>query len=168
MIETFAPLLSLALIIAVATFLVALRWPAAKAMPLAYLTAVAVAVALLFWKLSVLQVFAASLKFSNAQGVRAQPRSLLQAIPGVELCEIADAHLCYGSAGTYKIDQPEVANALGREKVANILSTEADLVGSGIIGCMTELKTHLAQCNSSISVSHTMQVLRDAYRENDS
>lgn len=60
MIETFAPLLSLAPIIAVAIFLVALRWPAAKAMPLAYLTAVAVA--LLFWKLSVLQVFAASLK----------------------------------------------------------------------------------------------------------
>jgi len=60
MIETFAPLLSLAPIIAVAVFLVALRWPAAKAMPLAYLTAVAVA--LLFWKLSVLQVLAASLK----------------------------------------------------------------------------------------------------------
>ncbi len=60
MFETFAPLLSLTPIIAVAIFLVALRWPAAKAMPLAYLTAVAVA--LLFWKLSVLQVFAASLK----------------------------------------------------------------------------------------------------------
>ena len=105
---------------------------------------------------------------SNAQGVRAQPRSLLQAIPGLELCEIADAHLCCGSAGTYNIDQPEVANALGREKAENILRTDADLVASGNIGCMTQLKTHLAQCNSSITVSHTMQVLRDAYCENDS
>ncbi|MDB4622069.1 L-lactate permease, partial [Rubripirellula sp.] len=59
MIETFAPLLSLAPIIVVAIFLVALRWPAAKAMPLAYLTAVVVA--LFFWKLSAMQVFAASL-----------------------------------------------------------------------------------------------------------
>ncbi len=59
MIETFAPLLSLAPIIAVAIFLVALRWPASRAMPLAYLTAVVVA--LFFWKLSALQVFAASL-----------------------------------------------------------------------------------------------------------
>ena len=104
---------------------------------------------------------------SNAQGVRSQPRSLLQAIPGVELCEIADAHLCCGSAGTYNIDQPEVANALGSEKAENIIRTNADLVASGNIGCMTQLKTHLAKCNSSMSVSHTMQVLRDAYCEND-
>ncbi len=60
MIDTFAPLLSLMPIIAVGIFLVALRWPAARAMPLAYLTAVVVA--LFFWKLSALQVFAASLK----------------------------------------------------------------------------------------------------------
>ena len=33
---------------------------------------------------------------ANAQNVRQQPRSLLQAIPGVNLCEIADAHLCVG------------------------------------------------------------------------
>lgn len=59
MVETFAPLLSLAPIIAVAIFLVALRWPAARAMPLSYLTAVVVALS--FWKLSALQVFAASL-----------------------------------------------------------------------------------------------------------
>ncbi|MGI9470431.1 MAG: L-lactate permease [Rubripirellula sp.] len=59
MLETFAPLLSLSPIIVVAIFLVALRWPAARAMPLAYVTAVAVA--LLFWRLSVKQVFAASL-----------------------------------------------------------------------------------------------------------
>lgn len=59
MIDTFAPLLSLTPIIAVGIFLVALRWPAARAMPLAYLTAVVVA--LFFWKLSALQVFAASL-----------------------------------------------------------------------------------------------------------
>lgn len=59
MIDTFAPLLSLSPILAVGIFLVVLRWPAAKAMPLAYLTAVVVA--LFFWKLSAMQIFAASL-----------------------------------------------------------------------------------------------------------
>ena len=104
---------------------------------------------------------------SNAQGVRAQPRSLLRSIPGVELCEIADAHLCCGSAGTYNIDQPEVADTLGREKTGNIVSTDADLVATGNIGCMTQLKTYLEQRKSAISVMHTMQVLRDAYCETD-
>ncbi len=59
---------------------------------------------------------------ANAQGVRSQPRRLLRMIPGVEICEIADAHLCCGSAGTYNIDQPEIASALGEEKVTNLLS----------------------------------------------
>lgn len=58
--DLIAPLLSLSPIIVVAIFLVALRWPAAKAMPLAYVTAALVA--LLYWRLSPLQVAAASLK----------------------------------------------------------------------------------------------------------
>ena len=101
---------------------------------------------------------------ANAQGVRAQPRRLLRLIPGVELCEIADAHLCCGSAGTYNIDQPEIASALGEQKVANILSLHPDLVATGNIGCMTQLVTHLSKQDSDLPVRHTMQVLRDAYR----
>ena len=54
-----AALLALAPIIVVAIFLVGLRWPAAKAMPLAYVSAVIVAIA--FWRVSWLQVAAASL-----------------------------------------------------------------------------------------------------------
>ncbi len=58
MIEYLAPLLSLAPIVVVGVFLVGLRWPAAKAMPLAYVTAVLVA--LFFWQLSFQQVAAAT------------------------------------------------------------------------------------------------------------
>ena len=101
---------------------------------------------------------------ANAQGVRAQPRRLLRSIPGVELCEIADAHLCCGSAGTYNIDQPEIASALGEQKVANILSLRPDIVATGNIGCMTQLVTHLSKQKSDLQVRHTLQVLRDAYR----
>ena len=72
--------------------------------------------------------------------------------------------ILYGvSAGTYNIDQPEVAETLGREKAENIVSTQANLVATGNIGCMTQIKTHLARSHSRIPVRHTMQVLRDAY-----
>ncbi|MFK8114249.1 MAG: L-lactate permease [Rubripirellula sp.] len=57
--EFVAPLLSLAPILVVAVFLVGLRWSAAKAMPLAYITAALVA--LFYWQLSLAQVFAATL-----------------------------------------------------------------------------------------------------------
>ena len=37
---------------------------------------------------------------ANAQGIKREPRELLRAIPGLELIELPDAHMCCGSAGT--------------------------------------------------------------------
>jgi glycolate oxidase iron-sulfur subunit len=101
---------------------------------------------------------------ANAQGVRAEPRKLLRAIPGVEVCELPDAHLCCGSAGTYNLDQPETAASLGAQKAKAVIGTGANVVASGNIGCLTQLKSHLAKQNSPVKVRHTMQVLRDAYQ----
>ncbi len=60
MISSLAPLVSLLPILVVAVFLVGLRWPASRAMPLSYVTAVVVA--LFYWQVSPLQVTAASVK----------------------------------------------------------------------------------------------------------
>jgi glycolate oxidase iron-sulfur subunit len=105
---------------------------------------------------------------SNAQGVRREPRELLRAIPGVELCELADAQICCGSAGTYNIDQPEIAASLGEKKARSVIATGAQVVASGNIGCLTQLRLHLAKLGSAVQVRHTMQVLRDAYGANAS
>ncbi len=101
---------------------------------------------------------------SNAQGVRDEPRELLRAIPGVEICELADAHLCCGSAGTYNLDQPEIAASLGEKKARAVIATGADVIATGNIGCLTQLQTHLQKLGSPIRVRHTLQILRDAYR----
>ena len=98
---------------------------------------------------------------ANAQGVRQQPRELLKSIPGVEVIELRDAHLCCGSAGSYNIDQPEIAASLGAKKAEAVRETGARLVVSGNIGCLTQLKAHL---DSGIRVRHTIEVLSMAYR----
>jgi glycolate oxidase iron-sulfur subunit len=100
---------------------------------------------------------------ANAQGVRREPRQLLRTIPGIEICELTDAHLCCGSAGTYNLDQPEIAASLGEKKARTVMGTGAEIVVSGNIGCLTQLRVHLAKLGSSLPVRHTMQVLRDAY-----
>jgi glycolate oxidase iron-sulfur subunit len=100
---------------------------------------------------------------AHAQNVSAEPRQLLRSIPGVELLEVASAHLCCGSAGTYNLDQPEIANSLGMKKAQAVQATGAELVASGNIGCLNQLRCHLARLGSPIIVRHTMQVLRDAY-----
>ena len=101
---------------------------------------------------------------ANAQGVRAEPRDLLRAIPGLELSELADAHLCCGSAGTYNLDQPATAASLGEKKARAALATGATLVATGNIGCLTQLRVHLQKLGASVQVRHTIQVLRDSYR----
>lgn len=97
---------------------------------------------------------------AHAQGVREEPRELLRAIPNLTLLEIADPHLCCGSAGTYNIDQPEVAARLGAAKARAIVATGAGLMASGNIGCLTQLRAHLP---ASVVAKHTLQILRDAY-----
>jgi glycolate oxidase iron-sulfur subunit len=101
---------------------------------------------------------------ANAQGVRDEPRELLRAIPGVEIVELADAHLCCGSAGTYNLDQPDIAASLGEKKARAVIATGADVIATGNIGCLTQLQTHLEKLGSPIRVRHTLQILRDAYR----
>jgi glycolate oxidase iron-sulfur subunit len=102
---------------------------------------------------------------ANAQSVRREPRELLRSIPGVELKELADPHICCGSAGTYNLDQPEIAASLGEKKARAVIATGADVLASGNIGCLTQLRLHLAKLGSPIPVRHTMQILRDAYAD---
>jgi glycolate oxidase iron-sulfur subunit len=100
---------------------------------------------------------------ANAQNVRREPRDLLRAIPGVQLCELPDAHLCCGSAGSYNLDQPEIAASLGEKKAKAVLATGAEILATGNIGCLTQLRAHFVKLGSPLPVRHTIQVLRDAY-----
>ena len=80
----------------------------------------------------------------NAQGIRAQPRDLLRAIPGLELVESGDGGVCCGSAGVYNLLQPEAAGELGARKAAAVLAAGADLVISANPGCSLQITSAMA------------------------
>ena len=100
-----------------------------------------------------------SCHLQHAQGVRAQPRQLLAAIPGVELAEIPESPICCGSAGIYNLVQPEAATALGDRKARLITPLEVDVVATGNPGCILQLQASLARQNATIPVVHTIQLL---------
>ena len=100
---------------------------------------------------------------AHAQGVTAPPRQLLTAIPNVTLVEIAEGELCCGSAGTYNLEQPNLAGEIGERKARNILATGAQAVVTGNIGCMTQIEQHLAALGEPLPVYHTVQILDQAY-----
>lgn len=100
----------------------------------------------------------------HAQGIRDAPRRLLASIAGVTVVEIAEGDICCGSAGTYNIDQPEIAATLGTRKVQNILNADADAVVTGNIGCLTQIRAHLAAQGRPLPVYHTIEILDQAYQ----
>jgi glycolate oxidase iron-sulfur subunit len=99
----------------------------------------------------------------HGQKVKAAPRALLQRIPNLTMMEIPDGGFCCGSAGTYNIDQPEIARQLGERKAAAIRSIGADAVASGNIGCLTQMRTHLREIGADIPVMHTVEILDRAF-----
>jgi glycolate oxidase iron-sulfur subunit len=101
---------------------------------------------------------------AHAQGIKNPPRRLLERIPGLKLIPLAEEDLCCGSAGTYNFEQPETAHALGERKVKNILDSGAEAVATGNIGCLVQLRSHLAVLNQHLPVWHTIEVLDRAYR----
>jgi len=101
---------------------------------------------------------------ANAQGIRTQPRALLQAIPGLELREIADPEICCGSAGVWNVFNPEPAAQLGARKAHAVLATGADLLVTANPGCLMQVAATLGREGHPMALAHTAQVLDAAIR----
>lgn len=100
---------------------------------------------------------------AHAQGIRAEPRQLLEAIPNLTLVEIPDGEMCCGSAGVYNLEQPALAAQIGERKADNIIATKADAVVTGNIGCMVQIGKHLDGQGQGLPVYHTVELLDRAY-----
>ena len=98
----------------------------------------------------------------HAQRIRQQPRSLLGAIPGVTIAEMAEPALCCGSAGIYNVTNPREATQLGERKVTNALAARPDLIVTANPGCMFQLQSGLAKKGSAVQVRHLFDVLDEA------
>jgi glycolate oxidase iron-sulfur subunit len=101
---------------------------------------------------------------AHAQGVRAQPRRLLEAIPGLEVKEIAEAELCCGSAGIYNILNPEPAAELGDRKAANIVATGAQVLVTANPGCLMQVTSAIERSGHPMGMAHTVEVLDASIR----
>jgi glycolate oxidase iron-sulfur subunit len=96
---------------------------------------------------------------AHAQGIRAQPRALLAAIPELALVEPAEWEICCGSAGIYNLLQPEPAAELGRRKAGNLLATGAEVIAAANPGCALQIAAHLEAAGRPLPVYHPVELL---------
>ncbi|MAF11571.1 glycolate oxidase [Candidatus Poribacteria bacterium] len=99
----------------------------------------------------------------HGQGIGAQPRALLRAIPGVEYVEMPEADWCCGSAGIYNVVQPELAAGILERKMPHVASTEADIVATANPGCLLQLRAGVRDAGLSMRVMHVVELLDWAY-----
>ena len=95
----------------------------------------------------------AACSLQHGQKVTAAPRELLAAA-GFTVLDVPEGHLCCGSAGTYNMLQPELADRLKTRKIANIERLGADAVAAGNIGCLQQIAG-----GTGLPVLHTVELL---------
>jgi glycolate oxidase iron-sulfur subunit len=95
----------------------------------------------------------AACSLQHGQRVLAPPKDLLRQA-GFAVRDIPDGHLCCGSAGTYNLLQPDLAETLKRQKLERIETLRPDAVAAGNVGCITQLAS-----GTGIPVLHTVELL---------
>ncbi len=100
----------------------------------------------------------------HGQGIKADPRSILRSIPGLDLVELPDADRCCGSAGVYNIMQPELANRILDSKIDNIAQTGAQVIATGNPGCLLQIQNGLRARGQPGQVLHPIELLDQAYQ----
>jgi glycolate oxidase iron-sulfur subunit len=104
---------------------------------------------------------------AHGQRVRSQPRSLLNAIPGLQLKEMDGSDRCCGSAGIYNITHPGMSQELLQEKMRAVAATSPDAVVAPNPGCMLQLRYGAQRYGPNVNVYHLMDLLDRAYSEGE-
>lgn len=86
-------------------------------------------------------------------GLSGRVEALLERI-GFQVLPVADAHICCGSAGTYSLLQPELAERLKADKLRNLQAGSPEVIATANIGCLT----HLGE-GASIPVRHWLELV---------
>jgi glycolate oxidase iron-sulfur subunit len=85
--------------------------------------------------------------------VTVAPKEMLSRA-GFVIKDIPEAHICCGSAGTYNLLQPDLANRLRDRKIAHIEEIAPDLIAAGNIGCITQIAA-----GTGIPVVHPIELI---------
>ncbi len=89
----------------------------------------------------------------HGQKIESEPIALLEAA-GFTVRAVPEGHICCGSAGTYNLLQPEIADELRARKVRNIESVGPEIIATGNIGCQVQIGA-----GTAIPVVHTVELL---------
>lgn len=100
----------------------------------------------------------------HAQKIRAEPRKLLDSVPGLARVEMRDSEACCGSAGIYSVARPAASAAILDPKIAAFLETGAKTLVTANPGCQMQWEAGFARAGVHARVAHIAEILEEASR----
>ncbi len=91
--------------------------------------------------------------------VKDQPRLLLRQVNGLSLRESEECETCCGFGGLFCVKYPDISGRMVDTKVDDILSTGADTLLAGDLGCLMNMAGRLQRRGSGVRVRHIAEVL---------
>lgn len=100
---------------------------------------------------------------AHAQRVTDPPIQLLARVKGLKVAPLAEADMCCGAAGTYNLQQPEMARALAQRKLDHIRHAASRVCVTGNVGCAMQIQSEADRIDMPLTVTHPVSVLHEAY-----
>ncbi|TNF34432.1 MAG: (Fe-S)-binding protein [Gammaproteobacteria bacterium] len=91
--------------------------------------------------------------------IRQQPRTLLNNVAGLELCELEDCDHCCGFGGTFSVKFSDISTAIVDSKVSTIINSDADTITAGDLGCLLNIAGRLSRQGHKIKAFHIAELL---------
>ncbi len=104
---------------------------------------------------------------ARGQGIRQEPRSLLQGIPGVSVVELMPKEQCCGSAGSFSLSHPDLSRRIGGRRIDSVEQSGADTVVSGCSACLMQLRDGIIRRRLKVETVHIAELLDRSYGSAD-
>jgi glycolate oxidase iron-sulfur subunit len=96
---------------------------------------------------------------SRGQGLVKEPRDILKNIPGIEYRELPEADWCCGGAGAYALSQYDLYRRVLDRKIANLKTTEADIIATSCPACIIHLSYGVRKHGLKTRVCHISELI---------
>ncbi len=98
----------------------------------------------------------------KTQGITAEPRDLLQALPNVDFVEMENASLCCGLGGTFSAYHYECSKAIGAKKIPGLQESGAQQIATACPGCIIQLQDIINHAGLEVKAVHLLDLIREA------
>jgi L-lactate dehydrogenase complex protein LldE len=88
-----------------------------------------------------------------------KPLQLLREVRALDLVELPQAEVCCGFGGTFSVKNADTSTAMLADKMANVLTTRAEVCTAGDSSCLMHIGGGLSRMKTGVRTVHLAEIL---------